>query len=114
MKSLATFPPTSDNFLARTLHAIAFTFVDRTDSGHDTIALSNFAARRQAVLSGWPFCRKGTTTSHAEQRALRGLEGAASRNLVAEFRPEWEPLLLKLHIQRILPAWWTSWQPHHP
>src|SRR5208282_5170062 len=36
-------PSGSKNVLARTFHAVAFTFVDRTDSGHKTFAFSNFA-----------------------------------------------------------------------
>src|SRR5208282_2428899 len=97
-------PSGSKNVLARTFHAVAFTFVDRTDSGHKTFAFSNFAG---AAAGG--FARMGllpdglNDVTHAEQRALRGLAMAAIRNLAMEYRPEWERLLHKTRIPRTLP-----------
>lgn len=109
-------PSASHNPLTRTLDAFAFTFVDKTDSGHNTLALSNFVSAAAGGFVGMAFLPKGyNDATHAEQRALEGIEGDALRNLAAEFRPEWEPILIKLRIKRILPAWWRPWEPppHH-
>jgi hypothetical protein len=107
-------PSESNNALDRVFHAFAYTFVDKTNSGHNTLALSNFASAAAGGFVGMAFLPNGyNDATHAEQRALRGLAGAAIRNIAAEFRPEWEPLLLKLHIPRLLPAWWKPYQPPH-
>lgn len=39
-------PSASTNPFARTFHALAFTVIDKTDGGHNTIALGNFAGAR--------------------------------------------------------------------
>ncbi len=44
----------SKNPLMRTAHALAFTFVDKTDSGRNTIAFSNFAgAAAGGFVAAW-------------------------------------------------------------
>ena len=97
-------PSGSTNGLVRTLHAVAFTFVDRTDSGHKTFAFSNFAGAAAGGFAGMGLLPDGLNdVTHAEQRALRGLAMAAIRNLAMEYRPEWERLLHKTRIPRTLP-----------
>ncbi len=100
---------TSTNFFARTSHAIAFTLVDQTDTGHRTLAISNLAGAasggfiRTAYLpDGW------NDIVHAGQRSAFLLSGAAGQNLMQEFAPELYALKKHLHIPKIPmpPAWW--------
>ena len=108
-------PSGSKNFFLRISHAVAFTFVDKTDSGHNTFAFSNFAGAAAGGFVGMGMLPNGyNDVTHAEQRALRGLETIAARNIITEFRPEWEPTLRKIHVPSILPAWWTPRHPQHP
>jgi len=108
-------PSGSTNALIRTFHAVAFTFVDKTDSGHNTFAISNVAGAAAGGFVGMGFLPDGyNDITHTERRALRGLESDAIRNIVTEFRPEWAPLLRKIHIPSILPEWWTPKHPRHP
>jgi hypothetical protein len=107
-------PSASANALIRTLHAVAFTFVDKTDSGHNTFAFSNFAGAEAGGLVGMAFLPDGfNDVTHAERRALRGLESVAIRNIITEFRPQWAPVLRKIHVPSILPEWWTPKHPQH-
>jgi hypothetical protein len=108
-------PSGSKNALVRTFHAIAFTFVDKTDSGHNTFAFSNFAGAAAGGFVGMGILPHGyNDVTHAERRALRGLESVAIRNIITEFRPEWTPILRKIHVPSILPEWWTPKHPQHP
>jgi len=108
-------PSGSRNALARTFHAIAFTFVDKSDSGRNTFAFSNFAGAAAGGFVGMSMLPNGyNNVTHAEQRALRGLGTVAARNIITEFRPEWAPVLRKIHIPSILPEWWTPKHPQHP
>ena len=108
-------PSGSKNVLTRTFHAVAFSFVDRTDSGHNAFAFSNFAGAAAGGFVGMGLLPDGyNDVTHAEQRALRALGGVALRNIVTEFRPEWSPILRKIHVPRILPEWWTPKHPQTP
>jgi len=108
-------PSGSKNFFLRISHAVAFTFVDKTDSRHNTFAFSNFAGAAAGAFVGMGMLPNGyNNVTHAEQRALRGLETVAVRNIITEFRPEWEPTLRRIHVPSILPAWWTPRHPQHP
>ena len=108
MKGPRYVPSGSKNALVRTFHAVAFTFADKTDSGHKTFAFSNFAGAAAGGFVGMVLLPDGyNDATHAEQRALRGLATAAVRNIVTEFRPEWAPILRKIHVPNILPEWWT-------
>jgi len=108
-------PSGSKNVLVRIFHAVAFTFVDKTDSGHNTFAFSNFAGAAAGGFVGMGLLPDGyNDVAHAERRALRGLGTVAIRNIVTEFRPEWGPVLRKIHLPRILPEWWTPKHPQQP
>ena len=101
-------PSSSRNVLIRTLHAIGFTFIDKNDSGHDTLAFCNFAAAAAGGFSGMALLPAGHNDARrAEQRALRGLGSVAVRNIVTEFRPQWAPILRRIRVPSILPEWWT-------
>jgi hypothetical protein len=62
-------PSSSTNPLRRTVHALAFTFVDKSDSGRNTIAVSNFAAAAAGGLVGMSYLPAGyNDITHAGQR----------------------------------------------
>jgi len=101
----------SKNPLLRTAHALAFTFVDKTDSGRNAIALSNFAGAAAAGSVGMAYLPHGyNDLTHGEQRMAAQLMSIAAQNIAAEFQPQWGPLVRKLRIQKILPEWWV---PYH-
>jgi hypothetical protein len=101
----------SKNPLARTMHAVAFTFIDKTDSGRNTIAFSNFAGAAAGGFVGRAYLPQGyNDLTHAEQRMAIQFMGIAIQNIAAEFQPQWGPLVRKLRIQKILPEWWV---PQH-
>jgi hypothetical protein len=105
-------PSTSTNPLARTFHAVAFTFIDKSDSGHNRIAFSNFAAAAAGGFTPMLYLPSGyDNLSHAETRTAFVLGGFAAQNLAREFSPDLLKLTRKLHVPfpRIpLPEWWTS------
>lgn len=103
----------SANPFVRTLHAIGFTFVVKTDSGHDTFAFSNLAGAAAGGFVGMGFLpnRYGNVT-HAQQRTLLILQAYAVRNIVTEFRPQWQPIWEKLRLPRVLPPWWWAERPN--
>jgi hypothetical protein len=101
----------SKNPLLRTTHAIAFTFIDKTESGRNTIAFSNFAGAAAGGFVGSAYLPHGyNDLTHAEQRMAFQFTSIAIQNIAAEFQPQWAPLVRKLHIQKILPEWWV---PQH-
>jgi hypothetical protein len=104
-------PSTSKNPLARTMHALAFTFIDKTDSGRSTIAFSNFAGAAAGGFVGRAYLPHGyDDLTHAEQRMAIQFMSIAIQNIAAEFQPQWGPFVRKLRINKILPEWWV---PQH-
>jgi hypothetical protein len=102
----------SKNPLMRTMHAVAFTFIDKTDSGRNTIAFSNFAGAAAGGFVGNAYLPHGyNDLTHAEQRMTIQFASIAIQNIAAEFQPQWGPFVRKLHIQKILPEWWVP--QHH-
>jgi hypothetical protein len=98
----------SKNPLARTMHAVAFTFVDKTDSGRSTIAFSNFAGAAAGGFVGNAYLPHGfNDLTHAEQRMAFQFAGLAIQNIAAEFQPQWGPIVRKLRIQKVIPEWWV-------
>ncbi len=101
----------SKNALARTMHAVALTFIDKTDSGRNTIAFSNFAGAAAGGFVGNAYLPHGfNDLTHAEQRMAFQFGGLAIQNIAAEFQPQWGPIARKLRIQKIIPEWWV---PQH-
>jgi hypothetical protein len=99
---------TSTNPLARTMHALAFTFIDKTDSGRNTIAFSNFAGAAAGGFVGRAYLPHGyNDLTHVEQRMAMQFAGIAIQNIAAEFQPQWGPLVRKLRINKIIPEWWV-------
>jgi hypothetical protein len=82
-------PSTSHSVLARSLHALTFTFVDRSDSGHAMPAISNFVGATAAGFVGNTYLPSGfADTAHAGQRATLQFGVTAAGNLFREFAPQ--------------------------
>lgn len=92
------YASSSTNPAARFFHALAFTLVDRSDSGRHTIAVSNLAGSAAAGFIGMAYLPDGfNDTTHAYQRAAVEISNFAAHNLTAEFAPELASLAHKLH-----------------
>ena len=108
-------PSTSKNPLTRSLHAVAFAFVDKSDSGSDRIAISNFAASAVDGFTPNLYLPPGyNNLSRAETRMAIAIGGLAARNLTREFAPDLFGLTRKLHgpFPRVpIPVWWTRRTP---
>ena len=103
------------NLGVRVFHAISYTFVDKTDSGRRTLAFSNFAGAAAGGFVGMSYLPNGfNDVTHAEQRTLTEFMGLGISNIFAEFAPQLAPIIHKLHLPQILPAWWVPEKPNHP
>lgn len=88
----------STRYVPRFIHALTFTLVDRADSGHRTVAVSNLAGSAAAGFLGMAMLPQGfNDTTHAYQRAAVEMSTFSAHNLVAEFSPEIVHILHKLH-----------------
>ncbi len=77
------------NVLARSLHALTFTFVDRSDSGRPMPAFSNFVGATAAGFVGNAYLPSGfNNATHAGQRATLQFGFTAAGNLFREFAPQ--------------------------
>jgi hypothetical protein len=105
-------PSRSKNALARGFHALAFTFVDKSDSGHDRIAVANFAGAGAAGFVGNLYLPAGfNNASHAETRVAIAFGTFAGQNLLREFAPDLAKITHKLHLPRFrnpVPEWWVK------
>jgi hypothetical protein len=82
-------PSSGHNALARSFHALAFSFVDRSDSGHPMPALSNFAGAAAGGFVGNAYLPAGyNDLTHAGQRATIRFGFFAAGNLFREFAPQ--------------------------
>ena len=82
-------PSSSHNVLARSLHALTFTFVDRSDSGRPMPAFSNFVGATAAGFVGNAYLPSGfNNATHAGQRATLQFGFTAAGNLFREFAPQ--------------------------
>jgi hypothetical protein len=82
-------PSTSRNILARSLHAIGYSFIDRSDSGHRMPAISNFAGAMAVGFVGNSYLPSGfNDVTHAGQRATFRFGTLAAGNLFREFAPQ--------------------------
>ena len=92
------YPSLSTNYFHRSVHAILFTLMDRSDSGHRTVAFSNLTGATAGGFITMTYMPDGfNDTTHAYQRAALELGQFGGRNLVAEFSPEISHILHKLH-----------------
>ena len=73
---------------ARSIHAISFTVVDRSNSGHPMPAISNFVGAAAGGFIGNAYLPAGfNDVTHAGQRATLRFGFAAAGNLFREFAP---------------------------
>ncbi|MGD0776888.1 MAG: hypothetical protein ABSC05_29065 [Candidatus Solibacter sp.] len=105
-------PSKSKDPMARIFHALAFTFVDKSDSGHDRIAMANFVAAGAEGFAGNLYLPAGfNNLSHAEARAANAFGHFAMQNLLREFAPELLKATHKVHLPfpRVpVPGWWVK------
>jgi hypothetical protein len=105
----------SANAFRRTFHALAFTVVDKTDSGRSTFAVSNFAGAAAGGFVGMGILPNGyNDLTHAEQRMASEFLQIAIGNVATEFEPQWGPWAKRIHLPKILPAWWVPQHAHQP
>jgi hypothetical protein len=104
-------PSASRNPLVRSAHAVAFTFVDKSASGQNRLALANFAGAAAGGFVGQLYLpRPYNNLSHAEVRAAELFGTLAGQNLLREFAPDIDVVTRKLHLPfpRIpIPGWWA-------
>jgi len=82
-------PSSSRSVFARSIHAISFTFVDRSNSGHPMPAISNFVGAAAGGFVGNAYLPAGfNDVTHAGQRASLRFGFAAAGNLFREFAPQ--------------------------
>jgi hypothetical protein len=94
---------TIHNPLIRTMHAIVFTAFDKSDSGHTTLALSNFVGAASAGFVGNAYLPRGyNDTSHAVTRTGIAFGSFAFTNLTVEFSPELRRIGRGLHLPKFL------------
>lgn len=101
----------SSSFPVRLGHAFAFSFVDRTDGGHTTIAISNFTGAAAGGFIGNAYLPAGfDNLTHAGQRSTIAFGGIVAQNIFQEFSPELGHFLKKIHVRHIPmpPVWWTG------
>jgi hypothetical protein len=101
----------SDSIAGRFVHALAFTVVDRTDGGRPTLALSNFTGAAASGFIGNAYLPAGfDNLTHAGQRSALAFSGTAGQNVIQEFAPDLQRLLMKIHLPHIPtpPVWWTG------
>jgi hypothetical protein len=101
----------STSIPARLTHAFVFTFVDRTDGGHTTVAVSNFAGAAASGFIGNAYLPAGfDDLTHAGQRSTFAFGGLVVRNVLQEFSPELGRVLRKIHQPHLPmpPVWWTG------
>jgi hypothetical protein len=78
---------------ARAFHALAFTFVDKSDSGRNRIALANFAGAGASGFVGTLYLPPGyNNLSHAEARTAVSFAGIAA------------------HTPFLFPEGWVKWR----
>jgi hypothetical protein len=82
-------PSSGHNVLARSVHALSSSFVDRSDSGHLMPALSNFVGGAAGGFVGNTYLPAGfNDVTHAGQRATLRFGFFAAGNLFREFAPQ--------------------------
>lgn len=109
-EDLRYHPSTTRNPLKRAGHALAFTFVDRSDDGHPQPAFANFIGSAAGGYVGRFYLPAGfNDVSHADTRMTIRFGFLAVRNVAEEFSPELLQVSRELHLKiiHLLPEWWT-------
>ncbi len=105
-------PSTSTNPLLRTGHAIAYTFIDRSDDGHARPAVANFVGLAGGSYVGMSYLPAGfNDVTHADQTLVFQFSRLVGSNIGAEFAPDIFRFLAAHHLPRPkipIPEWWVS------
>jgi len=99
------------SFFGRSAHALGYTFIDKSDSGHRTIAFGNFVGAAAAGFVGNAYLPNGWNNStHAGQRSLAAFGEFGVQNFVQEFSPEIGRAFRRLHLPKLPlpPIWWAG------
>jgi hypothetical protein len=92
-------PSSGRNFVVRSLHALAFTFWDRSDSGSGRVALANFVGAAAGGFVGEIYLPAGYKDHrHSGMRAAVSFGGLAAQNWLREFAPDMRSAARKLHL----------------
>jgi hypothetical protein len=106
------YVPSTEKGSARLFHAIGYTFVDRSDSGHPRLAIANFAGAAAGGFVGNLYLPDGYNSPRDGAKAFaRRFGGFAINNVTREFAPEIFQAVHALHIPfpRIpVREWWTN------
>jgi hypothetical protein len=93
------FTATSKSFFARVFNAARYAVVDRSDSGHPRLAVSNVAGAFAGGFVGNAYLPDPyADASHGFARSALALTGFVTSNLADEFHPEIHKLVKKLHL----------------
>ena len=83
------FTSTNKNFFARIANTVRYAVVDRSDSGHPRLALSNMAGALAGGFVGNAYLPDPyANASHGFRRSAIALTGFVTSNLADEFHPE--------------------------
>lgn len=93
------FTSTNRNFFARVLNTVRYAVVDRSDSGHSRLALSNMAGALAGGFVGNAYLPDPyANASRGFRRSAIALTGFVTSNLGDEFHPEIHKLAKKMHL----------------
>ncbi len=93
------YPSKTQSKVPRFWHAVWFTVSDKTNGGHRTLALSNFAGAAAAGCAGMPYEPAGYDDfTHGVQRGAVEFASYAGHNLVTEFSPELYRTARSMHV----------------
>jgi len=110
------YRPSGKKGVARFFYAIGYTFVDRSDSGHRTLAVSNFAGAAAGGFAGDLWLPDGfNSPGDGAKRFSTRLASMAGSNVAREFAPEIFSAAKGLHLTFLapflrvpIPEWWTK------
>jgi hypothetical protein len=93
------FTSTNKNFFARIANAVRYAVIDRSDSGHPRLALSNMAGALAGGFVGNAYLPDPyANASRGFRRSALALTGFVTSNLADEFHPEIHKLAKKVHL----------------
>ncbi len=106
------YRPSGKQGASRLFYALGYTFVDRNDSGHRTLAVANFAGAAAGGFVGNLYMPDGYNSPGDGAQNFEGrFVGFAMTNVTREYAPEIFRATRKLHapFPRIpMPEWWTK------
>lgn len=97
--------------LGRTLHALTYTFLNRSDNGDRELAWDNFVGAAAGGYVGRLYLPTGfNDMSHANTRMAFQFGFLAVGNVTHEFAPELDRFSQKIHFKllREIPEWWST------